>query len=41
MLFVEKFEQFWPGATCPDTLNIAKVQGIVWRVERVKFIQVR
>lgn len=40
MLFVEKFEQFWPGATCPDTLNIAKVQGIVWRVERVKFIQV-
>lgn len=40
MLFVEKFEQFWPGATCPDTLNVAKVQGIVWRVERVKFIQV-
>ncbi|WP_337843674.1 META domain-containing protein [Rheinheimera sp.] len=40
LVFVEQFEQFWPGASCPDQYNMSKVQGIVWRVNRIKYIQV-
>jgi len=40
LLMVEQFDQFWPGASCPEKYNLAKVQGIVWRVNRIKYIQV-
>lgn len=34
-LFIDKFEQFWPGATCPDQIQPGKMQGIVWRAEKL------
>lgn len=34
-LFIDKFEQFWPGATCPDLMQPGKIQGIVWRAEKL------
>ena len=34
-LFIDKFEQFWPGASCPDQLQPGKMQGIVWRAEKL------
>ena len=34
-LFIDKFEQFWPGAACPDQLQPGKMQGIVWRAEKL------
>ncbi|WP_333608623.1 META domain-containing protein [Arsukibacterium sp.] len=34
-LLIDKFEQFWPGASCPDRLNPASFQGIVWRAEKL------
>jgi len=34
-LFIDKFEQFWPGAVCPDQLQPGKMQGIVWRAEKL------
>ncbi len=34
-LFIDKFEQFWPGAICPDQLQPGKMQGIVWRAEKL------
>ncbi|GHG71906.1 hypothetical protein GCM10010919_23760 [Alishewanella longhuensis] len=34
-LYVDKFEQFWPNATCPDQFAQKKLQGIVWRAEKV------
>ncbi len=34
-LFIDKFEQFWPGAVCPDQVQPGKMQGIVWRAEKL------
>lgn len=34
-LFIDKFEQFWPGAQCPDVHVPGKMQGIVWRAEKL------
>lgn len=34
-LFIDKFEQFWPGAICPDHVQPGKMQGIVWRAEKL------
>lgn len=34
-LFIDKFEQFWPGASCPDQQQPGKMQGIVWRAEKL------
>lgn len=34
-LFIDKFEQFWPNATCPEQYAQKKLQGIVWRAEKV------
>lgn len=34
-LFIDKFEQFWPGAMCPDQQQPGKLQGIVWRAEKL------
>ncbi|MDX3773539.1 META domain-containing protein [Chromatiaceae bacterium AAb-1] len=34
-LYIDKFEQFWPGATCPDMYAPGKLQGIVWRAEKL------
>lgn len=34
-LFIDKFEQFWPGAICPDQQQPGKMQGIVWRAEKL------
>ena len=34
-LFIDKFEQFWPGAVCPDQVPPGKMQGIVWRAEKL------
>jgi copper homeostasis protein (lipoprotein) len=34
-LFIDKFEQFWPGAVCPDQIQPGKMQGIVWRAEKL------
>jgi copper homeostasis protein (lipoprotein) len=34
-LFIDKFEQFWPNATCPDQFAMKDLQGIVWRAEKI------
>lgn len=34
-LYIDKFDQFWPGATCPDVYAPGKIQGIVWRAEKL------
>jgi copper homeostasis protein (lipoprotein) len=34
-LLIEKFEQFWPNATCPDAYAPGEIQGIVWRAEKL------
>ncbi|WP_445426688.1 META domain-containing protein [Alishewanella sp. HL-SH06] len=34
-LYIDKFEQFWPNATCPDQFAQKQLQGIVWRAEKV------
>ena len=34
-LFIDKFEQFWPGAICPEQNTPGKMQGIVWRAEKL------
>ncbi|KKO49817.1 heat-shock protein [Arsukibacterium sp. MJ3] len=34
-LLIEKFEQFWPNAVCPDPFSEGKLQGIVWRAEKL------
>lgn len=34
-LLIEKFEQFWPNATCPDAYAPGQFQGIVWRAEKL------
>lgn len=34
-LYIDKFEQFWPNATCPDRFAQKNLQGIVWRAEKV------
>ena len=34
-LLIEKFEQFWPNAVCPDPYAPGKIQGIVWRAEKL------
>lgn len=39
-LFVDRFDQFWPGATCPDKAATAKVQNVVWRLTAVSSIGV-
>lgn len=39
-LMVDKFDQFWPGATCPDKAATAKVQNLVWRLQTVSQISV-
>ncbi len=39
-LLVDKFEQFWPGATCPTEQAADKVEGIVWRLNSVSQIGV-
>lgn len=39
-LFIEQFDQFWPGASCPEKDNIKSAEGIVWQVERIEYIQV-
>lgn len=39
-LFVDRFDQFWPGATCPDKAASAKVQNVVWRLTAVSHIGV-
>ena len=39
-LFIDKFEQFWPGATCPAQQGADKVEGIVWRLNSVSQIGV-
>lgn len=39
-LLVDKFDQFWPGATCPDKAAVAKVQNLVWRLQSVSQISV-
>ncbi len=35
MLYIDKFEQFWPNATCPDQFAQKQLQGIVWRAEKI------
>lgn len=39
-LFVDKFDQFWPGATCPNQVSPGTVQGVVWRLSSVSQIGV-
>ncbi|MDX1676756.1 META domain-containing protein [Arsukibacterium sp.] len=34
-LLIEKFEQFWPDAGCPDTFTPGRIHGIVWRAEKL------
>lgn len=34
-LYIDKFEQFWPGASCPDIYAPGKLQSIVWRAEKL------
>lgn len=34
-LFIDKFEQFWPSAVCPDQVQPGKLQGVVWRAEKL------
>ncbi|MFN3710196.1 MAG: META domain-containing protein [Alishewanella aestuarii] len=34
-LFIDKFEQFWPNATCPNQFAMKNLQGIVWRAEKI------
>ncbi|KKO46045.1 heat-shock protein [Arsukibacterium ikkense] len=34
-LLIEKFEQFWPNAACPDPYAPGKIHGIVWRAEKL------
>ena len=34
-LLIEKFEQFWPNAICPDPYAPGQIQGIVWRAEKL------
>ena len=34
-LFIDKFEQFWPGAICPAQSTPGIMQGIVWRAEKL------
>ncbi|HAW91995.1 MULTISPECIES: META domain-containing protein [unclassified Arsukibacterium] len=34
-LLIEKFEQFWPNAVCPDPYAPGQIQGIVWRAEKL------
>ncbi|WP_301003508.1 META domain-containing protein [Arsukibacterium sp.] len=34
-LLIEKFEQFWPNAACPDPYAPGQIQGIVWRAEKL------
>ena len=34
-LLIEKFEQFWPNAVCPDPYAPEQIQGIVWRAEKL------
>lgn len=34
-LFIDQFEQFWPGAKCPEFHAPASVQGVVWRAEKM------
>lgn len=39
-LFVDKFDQFWPGATCPNQAAPGSAQGVVWRLSSVSQIGV-
>lgn len=34
-LFIDRFEQFWPNATCPDQFAQKRLDGIVWRAEKI------
>ncbi|MCC5824730.1 META domain-containing protein [Alkalimonas sp.] len=34
-LFIDQFEQFWPGASCPQRHAPTAVQGVVWRAEKI------
>lgn len=34
-LFIDQFEQFWPGAKCPEFHAPGSVQGVVWRAEKL------
>lgn len=34
-LFIDQFEQFWPGAACPQRHAPAAVHGLVWRAEKI------
>lgn len=39
-LFVDRFDQFWPGATCADKATPARMQNLVWRLHHVSQIAV-
>jgi len=39
-LFIDRFEQFWPGAQCPEPQQVNQIQGVVWRVATVSHIGV-
>lgn len=39
-LFIDRFEQFWPGAVCPENTEPARIQNLVWRLQHVSQIAV-
>lgn len=39
-LLIDRFDQFWPGAVCPNQAAPAKVQNVVWRLVSVSQIGV-
>lgn len=39
-LFVDRFDQFWPGAVCPEQAAPERVQNLVWRLSSVSQIAV-
>lgn len=40
VLFVDRFDQFWPGANCPAQQPAENIEGIVWRLKTVSAIAV-
>jgi len=39
-LFVDRFDQFWPGAVCPEQSTPERIQNLVWRLSTVSQIAV-
>lgn len=34
-LFIDRFEQFWPNASCPNKFALKDLRGLVWRAEKI------